>query len=104
VIHPATGDVVQYYLQHITPSLLSSDISVPTLLGLATAMGLLRTKSLAVDGKDVTYYLPANSAAIERPYHHTRLLDLPSQRAAHAAVLLTIPEARNVLAALEKLP
>ena len=104
VIHPATGDVVQYYLQHITPSLLSSDISVPTLLGLATAMGLLRTKTLTVNSNDLTYYLPANSAAIERPYHHTRLLDLPSQRAAHAAVLLTVPEARNVLAALVKLP
>ena len=101
VIHPATGDTVEYYLQRIAPSLLGSDISVQTLIGLATAMGLLRTKRIT--SKEV-YYMPADAAAIERPYHHTRMLDLPSQRAAHAAALLSIQEARDVLVALERLP
>ena len=101
VIHPTTGDAVEYYLQRIAPSLLGTDISVPTLLGLATAMGLLRTKRLA--DNDVHYYMPADDAAIERPYHHTRMLDLPSQRAAHAEALLSIQEARAVMDALGRI-
>ena len=46
VIHPATSQMVEYYLQRIAPSILTSGISVPTLLGLATAMDLLRAKTL----------------------------------------------------------
>lgn len=100
VIHPATTSMVEYYLQRIAPSILNSDISVPILLGLATAMDLLRTKKLELGGTTETFFSPSQSSAIARPYHHTRMLDLPSQRAAHASVLLTMPQAREVLEAM----
>jgi len=104
VIHPATSEMIEYYLQRIAPSILASDINVPTLLGLAAAMELLRTKTLLVGNRTETFFWPSNSTAVARPYHHTRLLDLPSQRAAHVSVLLTVPQARDVLLALRSLP
>ena len=42
VIHPATVQMVEYYLGRIAPSILSSTINVPTLVGLGVAMKLLR--------------------------------------------------------------
>jgi hypothetical protein len=97
VIHPATMEMVDYYLGRIAPSILSSGISVPTLLGLGVAMGLLRTNELKTHSGAQTFFSPATSDALSRPYHHRRLLNLPSQRAAHVSVLLAVPEARTVL-------
>jgi hypothetical protein len=97
VIHPATLQMVEYYLQRIAPSVLTSDINVPTLVYLAVAMDLLRTKSVIIGDRSETFFSPTHSNAVARPYHHTRLLDLPSQRAAQVSVLLTVPQAKQVL-------
>ena len=102
VIHPATIKSVEYYLGRIAPSILSSDISVPTLVGLAVAMDLLRSREITtMDGKQ-TFFWPTTSDALEHPFHHGRKLNLPSQRAAHVSVLLTVPEARSALEELRK--
>ncbi|HVB86153.1 MAG TPA: retron St85 family effector protein [Candidatus Dormibacteraeota bacterium] len=97
VIHPATIEMIEYYLGRIAPSILSSAINVPTLVGLATAMDLLRVKTLDADGKSERYYSPALPDATDHPFHHVRLLNLSSQRAAHVSVLLKVPEARAIL-------
>src|SRR5207253_119166 len=54
VIHPATTGMVEYYLERIAPTTLATDISVPTLLGLASAMDLLLTKTVKVGGHEET--------------------------------------------------
>jgi len=41
--------------------------------------------------------------AVEHPFHHRRHLDLPSQRADHASVLLAISEAKSVLEQIQGL-
>lgn len=100
VIYPATMRMVEDYVNLISPSIFSGAISVPTLLGLAVTMGLLRVQKFEPTSE--AFLLPWSPNAIERPYHHKRLLDLPSQRAAHVGVLLSIREARNVLTAYSR--
>jgi len=97
VISPATNDVVNFYLQGIEPSILSSGISVPTLLGLGVAMDLLRAKAITMSGKVETFYFPIGPGAIGHPYHHPRMLDMESLRASHVSVLLTLPEAKAAI-------
>lgn len=97
VIHPATTRMIEYYLERIAPSVLGSSIKVPTLLGLAVAMDLLHAKPVIVGGQQEIFFWPTKTTAVARPFHHRSSLDLPSQRAAHAAVLLTVPQARSVL-------
>ena len=46
VIFPATIEMITYYLSEISPSILSSNINVPTLIGLGVAMGLFRGESV----------------------------------------------------------
>ena len=103
VIHPATIKMVEYYLERIAPSVLGSSIKVPTLLGLAVAMDLLHAKVVIVDEEEETFFWPSKATAIARPFHHRSSLDLPSQRAAQAAVLLTVPEAIKVLQELRNI-
>ncbi|MGB6482690.1 MAG: retron St85 family effector protein [Candidatus Acidiferrales bacterium] len=97
IIHPATIETIEYYLGRIAPSILSSEISVPTLVGLAAAMELLSAKTLNTRDRSETHYSPALPDATDHPFHHTRLLNLSSQRAAHVSVLLKVPEAKAVL-------
>lgn len=97
VIYPATVEMVEYYLREIAPSILTSDINVPTLIELAVAMNLLQAKLVRTQGKDQRFFWPALPNAVDRPFHHTRMLDLPSQRAAHVSVLLTMPDAKQIL-------
>jgi len=103
VFHPATIEIIEYYLGRIAPSILSSDISVPTLVGLAAAMDLLRVQDATIDDKKETFFSPISQSAVERPFHHTRLLDLSSQRAAHVSVLFAVPQAKAILENLRKL-
>lgn len=102
VIHPATMDAIEYYLNRIAPSLPSTNIDVPTLVGLGVAMGLLREEKLMIDGRCHIFFLPMDPAALERPFHHTKLLDLESLRAAHASVLLSLDAAREVMQELRR--
>lgn len=98
VIYPATSEMVKQYLGSIAPSILSSPIDISTLLGLGVAMNLLQSQSVTVGGVEDIFYAPATTNALERPFHHRRLLDLPTQRADHVSVLLTIPAAVEILA------
>lgn len=102
VIHPATVEMVEFYLGQITPSILSSDINVPTLIGLGVAMELLRADNVSLGGETRTFFSPTRPDAVEHPFHHSRLIDLESLRATQAAVLLAVPEARAVLAELRR--
>lgn len=98
VIYPATVEMVEFYLRQIAPSIPSSKVSIPTLIALAVAMELLRAKDVVVGGRKQRFFWPALPDAVERPFHRARrLLDLPSQRAAHVSVLLSVPEAQYVL-------
>jgi hypothetical protein len=91
VIHPATIASIQYYIHAISPTVEGSTIHIPTLIGLAVAMRLLRRVNVPTDGNIAVYYCPFGVESVGRPYHHRRLLDLQSQRAAHVSVLQTIP-------------
>lgn len=102
VIHPASVDVIQHYVKKIVPSIVETNTDIPTLIGLGVAMGLLRCKTISTQGEMHVFFLPASPKALERPFHHRRKLNLPSQRAAHVSVLLSIPEAKAVLQELRK--
>jgi hypothetical protein len=97
IIHPATVEVVNFYLERIAPSILSSGINVATLMGLGVAMDLLQAEKVTVSGSVETFYSPMGPDAIGHPFHHPRLLDMESLRATHVSVLLALPEAKAVL-------
>jgi len=102
VIHPASVEDIEYYLGRIAPSILSSSINIPTLIGLATAMNLLRKRTIDIAGHQLEFLSPASVTAVEHPFHHSRFLDLQRQRATHMSVLLAIPDAKVVLDALKE--
>jgi len=99
VIYPATLPMVTGYLAEISPSIASSGINVPTLIVLAVAMNLLRPLTLTAGSRTETYYIPTESVDASRPFHHSRFLYLESQRAAYTSVLLSIPEAKEIMEA-----
>jgi hypothetical protein len=101
VIYPATMEMISYYVERIAPTVFASTINVPTLVGLAVAMDLLRAYTICAKTVTDTYFVPYESAAANRPFHHSRLLYLENQRAAHYWVLTTIPAAMDVM---EQLP
>jgi len=100
VIYPATMEMISYYVEKISPTVFASTINVPTLVGLAVAMNLLRAHTLSTKSATDTFYSPYQSAAANRPFHHSRLLYLENQRAAHYWVLTTIPAAMEVMGKL----
>lgn len=99
VIYPATLSMIGGYLQDISPSISSSGVNVPTLVGLAVAMDLLCPVTASSGGHPETYFVPTDCIDASRPFHHSRFLYLENQRAAYASVLLAIPEARAVMEA-----
>jgi len=103
VIYPATLAMIIHYLTEISPSIVSSEINVATLVGLAVAMDLLRKHEVTSKSGAEVYYVPAGTAGASRPFHHSRLLYLEGQRAAHASVLLAIPEAKAVMDDMRKI-
>jgi hypothetical protein len=102
VIYPATLTMITHYVTKISPPILASDINVPTLVGLAVAMNLLRTHEATSKGHEHVYYFPADGTGASRPFHHSRMLYLEGQRAAHVSVLLAVPEAKAVLDDIRK--
>ena len=76
VIYPATLEMIGHYLAAIAPSILSTEINVPTLVNLGVAMNLLKTISLTDSGVTGLYYAPADPTGLGRPFHHSRLLYL----------------------------
>lgn len=94
VTYPTTLGMLQHYVDKI----VGPNVEIATLVGLAQAMNLLRSKTVVVQGNQYRFYAPESSSALESPYHHRRMLDLQTQRANHASVLLAIPDAATVLA------
>ncbi|HEX3155575.1 MAG TPA: retron St85 family effector protein [Candidatus Angelobacter sp.] len=103
VIYPASLSMINHYVSEIVSSISSSTINVPTLIGLAVAMDLLRPLIITDGARTTVYYAPVDLDRIGRPFHHSRLLYLEARRAEHAAVLLAIPEAKAVLDELRKI-
>jgi hypothetical protein len=99
VIYPATISMIVSYLADISPSVISNVINIPTLVGLAVAMDLLKPLNVADALGTSTYYLPTEAVDASHPFHHSRFLYLENQRAAYASVMLTIPEAKAVMEA-----
>jgi hypothetical protein len=97
VIHPAPLSIINFYASAIVPSLSSSAVDVPTLIGLAVAMGLLRRLEVANGQSSEVYYAPVDTDRIDKPFHHSRLLYLEGRRAEHVSALLAIPEAKSVI-------
>lgn len=96
--------MIVHYLTQISPSLVSSKINIPTLVGLAIAMNLLRPHQVTMPGGGIEIFLvPSDPASASRPFHHSRLLYLEGQRAAHASVLLAIPESKAVIDQIRKI-
>lgn len=96
VVHPVTAATIEYFLERILSG-RSGAMHVSTLVGLAIAMGLLRTHVVEVNGESQIFIEPTTPHTTMRPFHHIRYLDLPSQRAEQMSVLQTIPVAREVL-------
>jgi hypothetical protein len=103
VIHPATVEMVNYYLARIAPS-LSGGENAHTLIGLAEAMGLLSAHGILSGEKKQVFFSPATHDALERPFNEDSQLDLQSQRAAQVAVLQSVDQAKAVLYQLRKAP
>jgi len=99
VIYPATIPMISNYLAEISPSVVTNGVNVPTLVGLAVAMDLLRPVDVADPSGTSTYYVPTEFVDASHPFHHSRFLYLENQRAAYASVMLTIPEAKAVMEA-----
>jgi hypothetical protein len=97
VIYPATVKMISHYLAEIAPSVFTSDINIPTLIGLGIAMKLLRSYTAESGDQPETYFAPAENTGASRPYHHGPFLYLEAQRAKHASVLLAIPQAKAAL-------
>ncbi len=104
VIQPAPLSMINYYLSAIVPSFKSSTIDIPTLIGLAVAMGLLRSLTVTEGSNSEVYYAPVDTDRIGSPFHHSRLLYLEARRVEHASVLMAIPEAKAVLDLLRTTP
>lgn len=100
VIQPASFEMIEFYITRIAPSITSSQTRIRTLVGLGIAMQILSATLVTIEGEAQEFFSTATSYAPERPFHHRRMLDLPSQRAALVSVLQTLPEATAALAAL----
>jgi hypothetical protein len=100
VISPATMSMITGYLEEIAPNISVNKVDVPTLVGLAVAMNLLRPIVVDSGGSNETYYIPTEEVDASRPFHHSKLLYLESERAAYTSVLLAIPAAKAMMEAV----
>ena len=98
VIQPATVKTVQYYVGQICQLAQGAALAVPTLLGLAKAMGLLRIDQIKCGFSAIPMYSAVERDSLDRPFHHSYPIDLRRLRSDHVSVLLTIPEAKAAIA------
>jgi hypothetical protein len=101
VTYPVTLPMLQFYVDKIITLADGASVEIATLVGLAESMGLLRSYKTKVGKVDLTFYAPTSSRALDIPYHHHKLLDLPGLRAHHVSALMTIGDAKLALAASE---
>ena len=93
--------MLEFYVDKIITMGDGPRVEIATLIGLAESMGLLRRYESKVADEVRTFYAPTSSNALDAPYHHHMLLDLPGLRAKHLSALMTVGDARLVLAASE---
>ena len=97
VLAPTTIDALQFFMSKIAPSVTTTESEMTLLVGLAEAMGLIRKDGIIVDGKVVTFFSPANSEALQHPYHRIRWVSLAELRTEFLSGLQSIPAAVAVL-------
>lgn len=100
VIQPATTTMIESYMLNIVHDV--SEIDVAALVGLGSALNLLAPLEINLNGVTGTFYYRTQFDALRKPFHHKKWLDLPTQRAIQASVLLNIPQARDALNALAR--
>lgn len=92
VFGPAPLTHVEYYVEKILGK--APTLSCATLIGLATAMGLVRKITHPLGSE--MYYRPLDDGKLAS-FQNRRYLSLPSLRARIISVLLTIEDARSAL-------
>jgi hypothetical protein len=91
IIGPSSCEHVAFVLSAILGK--EPDQSVASLLGMAKALGLLR--SFPVDGQ--LFYLATADSYFDKPFVTKKYFDLNTERAKVLSVLQTIPTAREVM-------
>ncbi|AQG97614.1 hypothetical protein A9R05_01260 [Burkholderia sp. KK1] len=99
VTYPVTLRMLEFYVNKIIRMTEANPVEIATLVGLAESMGLLRSYKTDVRNEVRTFYAPTSDDALDTPYHHHMLLDLPSLRAQHVSALMAIGDAKAALAA-----
>jgi hypothetical protein len=94
---PVTLPMLEFYVDKIITMAGGTPVEISTLVGLAESMGLLRSYKAEVNNEVHTFYAPSSSDALDAPYHHHMLLDLPDLRAQHVSALLAIGDAKIAL-------
>lgn len=102
VTYPVTLPMLEFYVGKIITMADGTRPEIATLVGLAEAMGLLRKDAIQVGKESWTFYAPSSNDALDSPYHHHMLLDLPGLRAQHVSALMKINDAKFALAAFEE--
>lgn len=99
VTYPVTLVMLEFYVGRIIGNGDGAQVEIATLVGLAESMDLLRSYRTEINGTVWTFYAPTSINALDAPYHHHMLLDLPGLRAQHVSTLMTIGDAKLALAA-----
>src|SRR6185437_3030359 len=69
VLAPTTIDSIEFFMSKIAPTVPTTELEIALLVGLSEAMGLIRKNCVEVNGRVVTFFSPANSEALQHPYH-----------------------------------
>lgn len=97
VTYPVTLPMLEFYVDKILTRDNGTRAEIATLVGLAESMDLLRSCRIDIGKEARTFFAPTSSNALDAPYHHHMLLDLPGLRALHVSTLMTIGEAKLAL-------
>lgn len=97
VLAPTTIDAIEFFMSKVAPTVPTVELEVTLLVGLAEAMGLIRKDDIMVNGSIVTFFSPANTEALQHPYHRIKWVSLAELRAEFLSGLQSIPEAVSVM-------
>lgn len=97
VLAPTTIDAIEFFMSKVAPTVPTAELEVTLLVGLAEAMGLIRKDDIMVNGSIVTFFSPANTEALQHPYHRIKWVSLAELRAEFLSGLQSIPEAVSVM-------
>jgi hypothetical protein len=97
VLAPTTIDAIEFFMSKIAPGVTAPELEITLLVGLAEAMGLIRKDDVAVNGNVVTFFSPADTEALQHPYHRIKWVSLAEMRTEFLSGLQSIPEAVAVM-------